>query len=136
MVSVTPKLLLVVEVARHGARAPFLDYLKNSMGITIGDNWDFKVAELTYIGERQLYLNGVKRRKVYIEKLDFLPEQYNPSTLYIESSDRNRTIMSANAQLLGFYPLGTGKQLDSQEQMDAAVPPFEINTEGLDVIVF
>ena len=44
--------------------------------------------------------------------------------------------MSANAQLLGFYPLGTGRQLESQEQIDAAVPPFDINTEGLDVIDF
>ena len=127
------ELLLVVEVARHGARAPYLDYLEESMGITIGDDWNVKGADLTPLGERQSYLLGVKRRKVYIEQMGFLPEQYDPETLYVESSDKNRTIMSASAQLIGMYPLGTGRQLDNQEQIDIAVPPFEINTDGLDV---
>ena len=105
------KLLLVVEVARHGARAPYLDYLEKSLGITIGENWEVMGADLTAVGERQSYLLGLKRRKVYIEELEFLPKEYNSEFLYVESSDKNRTIMSASAQLLGMYPLGTGKNL-------------------------
>ena len=129
-------LLLVVEIARHGARAPFLNYLKKSMGITIGDDWDIMSADLTDLGERQKYLLGLKRRKIYIEKYGFLNENFDPTEIYVESSDRNRTVMSAAAQLLGMYPLGTGRKLDNQDQINAAVPPFEVATEGIDVWIY
>jgi translation elongation factor EF-Tu-like GTPase len=41
----------------------------------------------------------------------FVSEQYNSSQIYVRSTDVNRTIMSAAAQLQGVYPIKTGPNL-------------------------
>ena len=53
------KLLLVVEVSRHGARTPMDKKFEKDFGI----NTRYKGQDLTYSGERQHYLLGLKRRK-------------------------------------------------------------------------
>lgn len=35
---------------------------------------------------------------------NLLSEVYNPLEMFIESTDRNRTIMSAQSHMLGMYP--------------------------------
>ena len=68
-------------------------------------------------------------RQRYIEELKFLPEQYEPNSIYVLSTDVNRTIMSAYAQLLGLYPLGTGPSLNSPLEVEHAVPAFPVKQE-------
>lgn len=70
-------------------------------------------------GFKEHYNLGVKLRNHYIDTLHFLPEEYDPSLIYVRSTSNNRnneittdserTIQSAQAQLLGFYPPATRK---------------------------
>ncbi|CAI2369627.1 unnamed protein product [Moneuplotes crassus] len=95
------KLELVVEVFRHGARSP----MNITYPTSFGANWEIGGGQLTSSGERQHYLLGLKRRNKYIYDEGFLPNNYSPGTIYAESTDYNRTSMSAYAHLLGMYPL-------------------------------
>jgi len=57
----------------------------------------------------QLYRLGTKMRSKYIEELGFLPRNYSGGhTIYVRSTDKDRTLMSAESFLYGLYPLGTG----------------------------
>ena len=62
------------------------------------------------MGQRLHYLSGLKKRKQYIDTLQFLPDVYDPQQLYAESTDTNRTIISGYSHLLGMYPLEKRKQ--------------------------
>lgn len=92
---------MVIEVFRHGARAPY----KLENPLNFGSNWEIGAEQLTGLGERQQFLLGQKRRKEYIEDENFLPSIYEPGTIYAESTCTNRTIMSAYSHLYGMYPL-------------------------------
>jgi len=83
------KLKLVIEVCRHGARAPQGD--SNNLGI----EWKEGFGNLTPIGKRQHYLIGQELRERYINKEKLLSEHFNPEEIYVTSSKYNRTIASA-----------------------------------------
>ena len=85
------ELVALVEVCRHGSRAP-TDYNGYDAG-----NWPWGRGELTPTGQRMHYLNGVEFRKRYIEFEDrkLFGPAYNESEIYVRSTDVNRTIMSA-----------------------------------------
>lgn len=114
------ELLMVIEMFRHGARAPIYDY------------WDAKSyefpGELTGVGVKQLYLLGGELRKEYIEELSFLSDSYNPNEIYVRSTDYNRTLMSAQAHLLGlFYSRKNNNDSSSnkQELNIKIMPPYK-----------
>ena len=110
-------LVYVIEVFRHGIREPVYPYW-NSLIV----NADF--GELTPPGMRQQYLLGDAMRREYIEELGFLSPEYNSSEFFVESTNVNRTLMSALSHLQGFYPLGTGAKLPENYPEELAVPPF------------
>ena len=83
--------------SRHGARAPIQLY-SNYTDI-FGNKWEGP-SELTEMGVKQHYLIGVRNSIVY-KKL-YNPEYKNKEIL-VYSTNLNRTIMSAQAQLLGMY---------------------------------
>ena len=93
-----PKLLFVYEHFRHGARAPcnFLD--KDSKDI-FGELWDGE-CELTKIGIMQHYILGKKNRERY---KDFFNQNYTLYDILVYSTERDRCIQSAQAQLRGFF---------------------------------
>jgi hypothetical protein len=111
------KLRFVFDLFRHGARTP---QLKDKNTDIYGNEWN-GTYELTSIGLRMHYILGRRNRNVY---KDFLNEFYIPSEIYFLSTDKNRTIMSAYAQLLGLYQ--NGPQI-SIETKDIAIPPVEMN---------
>lgn len=108
----------IFEMFRHGARSSWkLD--ENNKDI-YGEKWNGD-TELTEAGMRQQYLLGYRNRQQFSK---FISEIYNPNEIYVISTSKRRTIMSAYAQLQGFYQPGKG-QLLSQEQSNLALPPID-----------
>lgn len=105
------KPIMVIELFRHGARAPY------------GDSWDInkawtdRIGELTSAGMRMHYLLG----KTLAQEYSHLLATYDPKQISIFSSDVNRTIMSAYSQLFGMFSPGTSSLTEDQGKI--AVPP-------------
>lgn len=113
------KLLMVIEFARHGAREPIYDFLNSTP-------FDSK-GELTPVGMKQHYLLGTSIRKLYVEQEKLLSEQYDQKEIYVQSTNYNRTILSAISHLYGLYPLETGPKIDSDLEKKYLNPPFVSN---------
>ena len=93
------KLLFVWEHFRHGARDPYTKVDPKTWIDFIGVQWKSQ-GELNSIGLRSHYLLGSATRKKYN---DFLSLNYNPNEIFILSTNVNRTIMSAMANLQGIF---------------------------------
>jgi hypothetical protein len=94
----TDNLYFIFEHFRHGARSPCNgDFINNTDDI--GGKWQ-SYGSLTKVGIKQQYLLGLKNRKYYN---NFISGVYNPKEIKIYCSNYNRTMMSAQSQLLGFY---------------------------------
>ena len=114
------KLIFAIDLFRHGARTP----------ITVqhaGHNVNGS-GELIAKGMRQHYQLGVYFRKKYILQHHLLPTHFLSTTLYVRSTNYNRTLMSAESFLLGFYPLGTGPLLSGKPALPHAFQPIPIHT--------
>lgn len=111
------KLLMVIEVFRHGAREPVYDF------------WDAKTfrefGELTSVGMHQHYLLGQYIRKSYVEDQPFLSKSYDAGEIYVQSTDLNRTIQSALSHLYGLFPLNEGALLPMGIERKYLVPPIK-----------
>ena len=108
------------EIFRHGARTPYSG-MTHEFEDCFGQKW-YGQKELTGVGLRQHFLVGYRNRIKYTEKNKLIKPYYDPREVYLISTDSNRTIMSANAQVQGLYTPGTGP-LIYQNQSDYAVPP-------------
>ena len=116
-------LVFAVDVIRHGDRTPF-DSIPTAPHI-----WTEGFGALTATGITQEYLLGKKWRALYIDKWHLLPPQYTVGTIYVRSTDINRTLMSAQSALLGLYPPGTGPTLpDGQPAAPYGIQPIPIHT--------
>lgn len=127
LASAVADVVSVVEACRHGARSP-LDVYAWDQGV-----WPQGLGELTPEGMRMHYLNGVEFRSRYAGTV--FSDTFYSSQIYVRSTDVNRTIMSAQSQLDGLFPLGP--TLNST-QVANAVPPMSVqnlsaiqNTLGL-----
>ena len=121
------EIILVFEHFRHGARSSvFID--KHNTDIYdikwIGD------GELTSVGMRMLYLIGVHIRNKYS---NIINKNTSPSELLVYSTDLNRTILSAESQLLGMFPPEKGEIIDNN-YIKFSLPPNEIPKEAQDEI--
>ena len=127
-------LVALLEVCRHGARAPISWYPWDT------GNWPEGLGQLSPAGMRQHYLNGVEFRNRYITTNPLLSSTYNADEIFVQSTDVNRTIMSAQSQLMGWFPNGPTL---TTAQVDNAVPPMSLSaavteiqeTMGLDAIM-
>ena len=112
------EIVFVFEQFRHGARASVFigrhnkDYYKVNW---IGD------GELTGPGMRMHYLIGTHSRDRY---QNLLSKKINPKEIIVYSTDLNRTILSAQSQLLGMYPPEPGIELN-ERQIHKARPPIK-----------
>lgn len=111
------ELRFVHTMFRGGARAPVSGISEQNVDI-LGEKW-LSPGELTPTGERMQYLLGYKNMNKY---KTFLPSSFDTSQIYIKSTDYNRTMMSAQAQLNGMYSPGTGPVLTSGQE-PIAIPP-------------
>jgi len=57
---------------------------------------------------RQLFLLGQEFRNRYITAQKLIKPNYDANFVKVYATDRNRTIDSGQAFLLGMFPLGTG----------------------------
>ena len=123
------KLIFVELQSRHGARAPLnlddkgLDYL--------GEKWE-NPGELTGSGQRMEYILGLRNRQRYINKYNFLSENYNPHELLVYCSEFNRTMISMLSQLQGLYPMySKGGDTLNPKQIKESIPPFNISCDEI-----
>lgn len=92
------KLLGVVEVIRHGSRAPH-DFMNTGKKLF----FDSTSMVLTVNGFRQHYLLGQWLRDRYIKTQKFLSIPAKKKELWLYSSSTQRTIFSLTAHMLGLY---------------------------------
>jgi len=102
---------MVVEIFRHGARAP--------SNLKFDSSWPV-AGDLTSTGIRQLYILGVLMGQKYSHLLD----KYNPNSIFVRTSGSSRTIMSASAHLYGVFQ-GKGPSLQSMNSVNFTIPPFD-----------
>ncbi|RUR07803.1 histidine phosphatase family protein [Legionella sp. km772] len=122
-VSAANRLIFSLDVIRHGDRTSFED-LPNAK-----HSWQEGLGQLTAIGMKQEYELGLKLHQRYIENHALLPKNYEAGAVYVQSTDFDRTIMSATSLLMGLYPLGTGPILsDSTPALPSQFQPIPIHT--------
>jgi len=116
------EIVFVFEHFRHGARSSVYinKYNKDMYNIKwIGD------GELTPIGMRMQYLIGVHIRTKYS---NIINKNTSSKELLVYSTDLNRTILSAESQILGMFPPDKGEEIPEHE-MNKAYPPNKISEE-------
>jgi len=100
------KIAFVFETVRHGARTNFQTHMLEH----------FKVGRgmLTAEGMRERHMLGRFNRERYVDQYKLLSPEYNPSEIFIQSTNVNRTMQSEYSELLGLYP--------PNEQVDYVTP--------------
>lgn len=109
------ELRFVFSMFRHGAREP--------TGVhggvdDFGEKWSH-IGELTPAGKRMQYLLGLRNRHVYA---NFTTSAREDGSVYIRSTDYNRTIESVEAQMHGMFPPGSAVELKNDKVRDLAHP--------------
>ncbi|KAL3270627.1 hypothetical protein HHI36_021161 [Cryptolaemus montrouzieri] len=94
------KLLSVVVVYRHGFRTP-TEFASTDKYKDKETYWSDEPGELINRGKQEHYALGQWLRSRY---QDFLPAKYNKNDIYVRSSQTDRCLMSAAANLAGLYP--------------------------------
>ncbi|CAH2035474.1 unnamed protein product, partial [Iphiclides podalirius] len=84
---------------RHGDRTPVDPYPTDPWRNE--SLWPVRFGELTNIGKRQHYELGKWLRKRYS---NLLSNEFDPKEVYVRSTDVDRTLMSAQANLAGMFP--------------------------------
>jgi hypothetical protein len=119
--------IFVFEQFRHGARGSA--FISRNFHDKFDVEW-VGDGELTGVGMRMHYLIGVHSREKYP---NLLSKHLNPKEIIVYSTDLNRTILSAQSQLLGMFPPEKGHHLDYWD-FKHAVPPNPLYKETMDEI--
>ncbi|XP_040288878.1 prostatic acid phosphatase [Bufo bufo] len=114
-------LKFVVLVFRHGDRSPSMTYPNDKYQ---ENSWPDGFGQLTQLGMEQHYELGKYLRKRYS---GFLNETYSRHEVHVRSTDVDRTLMSAQANLAGLYP-PVGRQIWNK---NIAWQPIPVHTVPL-----
>ncbi len=117
------EMLFAVDVIRHGDRAPIESIPSAPWTDPI------PLGHLSPIGMQQEFQLGEKFRDRYVKQFHLLPEHYSSETMYVRSSDIERTLISAESVLLGLYPLGTGPSVNGKPALPGSYQPIPIHTK-------
>ncbi|CAH1981622.1 unnamed protein product [Acanthoscelides obtectus] len=123
------ELITVVTLFRHGDRAPKLSIPK--IKYSHASYWPMGLGELTQFGIQRLYSLGQWLRKRYDALLSPI---YHAGEIYVRSTDRDRALMSAYANLAGLYP-PKGFQLWDSGVAWQPIPVHTVPRDIDDVIV-
>jgi lysosomal acid phosphatase len=116
-------MVFAIDVIRHGDRAP-IDPIPTAPYIG-----PVRLGELTPTGMEQEYRLGCKLHDRYTHLNHLLPEHYSSETMYVRSTDIDRTLISAECALLGLYPQGTGPTVNSKAALPFSYQPIPIHTK-------
>src|SRR3990167_6492907 len=118
------KLVFAVDIVRHGDRTS-IGNIPNAPHV-----WTEGVGQLTATGMQREFQLGTELHKKYIQDNKLLPTNYIADSVYVRSTDLDRTLMSAQSFLMGLYPLGTGPTLpnSSTPALPSALQPVPIHT--------
>uniref|UniRef100_A0A8B9P734 acid phosphatase n=1 Tax=Apteryx owenii TaxID=8824 RepID=A0A8B9P734_APTOW len=92
------KLYACLQIFRHGDRTPVVNFPTD---LHKESEWPQGFGQLTKTGMQQLYELGQYIRQRYS---NFLNSTYHRQEFYIQSTDYDRTIMSAQSCLSGLFP--------------------------------
>lgn len=95
----TSSLQLVIILHRHGERTPTRLYAKDPYN-DVERYWPIGLGQLTNVGKKQLYELG----QIFARRYDSLISKYSANSIRVQSSDVDRTLMSAAALLAGWFP--------------------------------
>ena len=109
-------LRFVFSFFRHGARQPTA--IKGGID-EFGESWS-NPGELTATGKRMHFLLGLRNRHYY---KNFTTKSRIDGSVYVRSTDYNRTIESVQSQMQGFFPPGNA-ELIADEKTRANAHPF------------
>ncbi|CAG9858195.1 unnamed protein product [Phyllotreta striolata] len=122
-------LIAVVQVFRHGQRTPN-NFFSNDPYADLNEYWaGLDYGQLTNEGKRQHYALGQFSRKRYS---NWLPATYSSKDIYAQTTDVDRTHMSAQANLYGLYP-ATGNQVWRKNVNWQPIPLHPANTKTFSV---
>ena len=117
------EMVFAVDVIRHGDRAPI-------ESIPTAPWTDpLPLGHLSSLGMQQEFELGEKFRDRYVKQYRLLPDHYSSETMYVRSSDIDRTLVSAECVLLGLYPLGSGPALNGKPALPSSYQPIPIHTK-------
>nr|CAD2169945.1 unnamed protein product [Meloidogyne enterolobii] len=94
------QLLFVQTIWRHGDRSPIYIYPNDPNKESA---WPNGFGELTTRGMAQHFHLGKFLGNRYIDELQFLSPHYRSEEIFVISTDTNRTIQSATANMMGMY---------------------------------
>ncbi|KAE9552876.1 hypothetical protein FO519_003903 [Halicephalobus sp. NKZ332] len=100
-IQVDDKIIYVATLWRHGERYPE-DFFPGD----INESGNFSQGEMTLNGMNELFELGIQLRNRYVDFLKLVSPRYNPKEIYVRSTDLNRTLISAQSVLAGFYSSG------------------------------
>ena len=119
------KLVFVYTQFRHGARGPAYGFNENGTDY-FGQEWK-NPQDLTAVGMRMHYTLGIRNRKRF---QGLLSDIFDPREVIVKSTNFNRTIQSAYAQLQGLYsPL---ENADIDEKMETKMKELNNYTKELE----
>ncbi|CAG7733099.1 unnamed protein product, partial [Allacma fusca] len=116
-------LRLVQVIFRHGDRNPLDPY--PGFPHYNESYWPEGFGQLTKKGKEQQFALGQYLRKRYD---NFLNDSYSPYEIYVQSSNVDRTLMSAEANLAGLYPPNSDI---SRWSVDIPWQPIPVHAEPL-----
>ena len=112
-------LKLVITLARHGIR-------EGEINMQTGAKTN---QDLTAPGMRQQYLLGEYLAQKYRQNhSNFWDTTYDPYKFYVRASNSDRTLISAQSQLLGIFPFGTGPNITVNDP-ERIQPPLNLTVD-------
>jgi len=85
-------------ITRHGDRTPTHTFPNTK------STWPEGLGQLTWLGMEQQYELGQMFRRRYVEERKLVGSEYRGQEVYVRSTSKERTLMSAQSFMHGFYP--------------------------------